>query len=507
MNRDPLHVLALLGTARMSAPPPAPHEALAEAWARLDWAAAPEASALSAMALASVARQAGALTQEAEPAADLAPVETTPPCQPAAAQALRRMLGGEHAEFLPEWLALAADRGQRAAFRDLPALLRLAARERALRPAIAPVLGARGVWLARRTAGWVEVLENSAEVAADAWDTGTPAERTAWLRQRRASDAAGAAELLSKAWKSLAGEERERLLAVVAEAPAAHDVVLLEAEALRDRRREVRALARSALMRRPESAFAARARERAEAMVTLEGVLLGKKLALRPPEAFDPAWKADGIEEKPPAGVGPRAHWARQWLGAVPLSAWTRRFDVSPEKLFALNRDDEWRETILLGWMDAALAAPEAGNAGAFALHLIGLEAWPKTAPGLLELLFALAAVLPPEAASRVLAALEPKSAAEGGVYFEFLLRSTFVLSPEVAARALDLAVAAFQAKPYPQLQSNHARALARRLPLASADAALRRLAALSEPSAPTEELMRSLEFRHRLHLAFTPAP
>jgi hypothetical protein len=311
---------------------------------------------------------------------------------------------------------------------------------------------------------------------------------------------------LAKAWKELGGEERERLLAVVAEAPTAHDVALLESEALRDRRREVRALARVALLRRPESAFAARARERAEAMVSLEGILLGKKLVLRPPEAFDPAWKADGIEEKPPAGVGPRAHWARQWIGAVPLSAWLRRFDVEPEKLFALNRDEEWRETILLGWIDSALAAPEKEFAEAFAMHLAGLGAWPKAAPGLFEVLLRLMSVLPPEAAARVLAATEPRAAADG-LYHELLLRSEFPLPQDAAARALDQMVAAFQTKPYPRLQSNHARAFARRVPVEAADAALRRLAALPEPAAPTEELMRSLEFRHRLHLAFTTAP
>jgi hypothetical protein len=297
----------------------------------------------------------------------------------------------------------------------------MAARERALRPAVAAVLGARGAWLARRTEGWGEVLEAASENIADAaWETGSIAERAAWLRQARAADPARGAEVLAKAWGEAAGEERERLLAVVAEAPTEHDEALLEGEALRDRRREVRSLARAALLRRPESAFAARARERVEGMATLEGMLLGRRLVLRPPEAFDAAWKADGIEEKPAAGTGARAHWARQWLGCVPVSVWTRRFDLKAEKLFALNRDDEWREVILLGWIDAAMAAPERENAEAFALHLVGLEKWPKGAPQPLAVLLRLIEALEPQEAARVIAATDAGAGkpAENGLYF-----------------------------------------------------------------------------------------
>lgn len=517
MSRDPFTVSVLLGTARMSMPPPAPHAVLEQAWAALDWSAR-ETAALSAMALVAAARSAGAMVETAAEGTlvseEPAPEETMPACAPRAAACLRRMLGGEHAEFLPEWLAEAARRGQRAAFRDLPALLGLAARERALRPAAAAVLGARGVWLARRTEGWAEIPEAGAgrgttSLSDEIWETGSPAERAAWLRQTRAADPARAAEALAKAWGEAAGEERERLLAVVAEAPDARDVPLLEGEALRDRRREVRAAARGALMRRPESAFARRARERAEQMVALEGMPMERRLVLRPPEHFDAAWKADGVEEKAPAGTGARAHWARQWLGAVPLSAWTSRFDLGAETLLALDRDEEWGEVILLGWIDAAMAAPETANAEALARHLAGLAKWPKAAPSPLAVLLRLMEVLPSEAAARVLGATDAGAGkpAENGLYFELLFRSGFPLPEVDATRCLERALEAFLAKPYPHLQSNHARALARRLPLAVAAESVRRLAALPELSAPAEELLRAIEFRQQLHLAFISSP
>lgn len=504
MNRDPFTVLALLGTERMSAPPPAPHAVLEDPWRALDWSRR-ETAALQAMALVAAARSAGAMVFAGEAESGEAPADVLPVCAPRAALHLRRMLAGEHAEFLREWLAEAERRRERAAFRDLPALLRLAAREAGLRAAIAPVLGERGVWLARRTEGWRAVLESS-RVPDDAWETGSPAERTAWLRQTRVGEPARAAEVLAKAWSEMAGEERERLLAVVAEAPTPHDVALLEGEALRDRRREVRVTARTALMRRPESAFAARARDRAAAMVKLEGILLGRRLTVNPPEAFDPTWKADGFEEKAPGGVGQRAHWTRQWLGAVPISAWTARFELGAEKLFALKRDEEWGEVLLLGWLDAALAAPERENAEAFALYLAELKAWPKGAPAPVAVLLSLMSALEAEAAARVVEAFGGR-AAEEGLYFELLFRSEFPLPTEAARRALDRCIEALQSKPYPRLQSNHARALASRLPRELAGEALCRLAALPEPSSPTEELMRALEFRQQLHLSFNPPP
>lgn len=505
MNRDPFTILTLLGTERMSAPPPAPHPVLEDAWSGLDWTAR-EAAALSAMALVAAARAAGACAvAETEPEAESSGREVLPACPPAAAALLRRMLAGEHALVLPEWLALATAQGCRVRFRDLPALLRVAVREPKLRAAALPVLGERGLWLARGTNGWRSVLE-TARVHDAAWETGELTERVAWLRQTRPQDPARAAEALAQGWAGASGEEREHFVAVVAEAPTPHDAALLEGEALRDRRREVRLAARASLLQLPETAFSARAQAQVASMVSVEGMLMMRRLTLRLPETFDAAWKTDGIEEKAPPGTGSRAFWARQWIASVPLSAWTRRLEVSAEKLFALNRDDEWRETILLGWIDAAMAAPERENAEEFALHLIGVTAWPKAAQPIADILPRLMTVLDAPACARVLAALPATEAGEG-TYFEVLFRTSFPLPEIVARTAMERCLAAFQAKPYPRLQSDHARELSRRLPLAEAAAAVSRLATLPELSSPTEELLRAIEFRLQVHQAFTVSP
>lgn len=502
MSRDPYTILTLLGTDRMSAPPPAPHPVLADAWSKLDWEAR-DTALLSAMALVSVARRAGATAltdalQEGEPA----PAEVLPVCATRASALLRRMLTGEHAVVLSEWLTLAAANGRRASFRDLPALLRVLAREPALRAAALPVLGERGAWLARLSPEWRCVLE-TARVDDAAWETGELPKRLAWLRQTRSQDPARAAEALAKAWAGASGEERERFIAIVAEAPTPHDAELLEKEALRDRRREVRTAARTSLLRLPETPFVARAEAQVAAMVDLEGMPMMKRLVLRPPDAFNPAWKADGIEEKPPAGTGPKAFWARQWIASVPLSAWTRRLDVGIEKLLTMNRDDESRATILAGWIDAASAAPERENAEAFALHIVGLAEWPKSTPSPSEVLARLSTVFDVAAGARVLSAM-PATEAGDALYFDLLFRSAFPLTQAAASEALTRCLAAFQAKPYPRLQSNHARELARRLPLAAAADAVRRLATLPELSSPAEELSRAIEFRLQVHHAFT---
>ena len=43
---------------------------------------------------------------------------------------------------------------------------------------------------------------------------------------------------------------------------------------------------------------------RAEALLTFHRGFLSKKLEITLPAEFDAAWTADGLEEKPPAGVG-----------------------------------------------------------------------------------------------------------------------------------------------------------------------------------------------------------
>ncbi len=52
-------------------------------------------------------------------------------------------------------------------------------------------------------------------------------------------------------------------------------------------------------------------------------VAAGGRFVLVPPESFAVFWERDGIEERPPEGVGPRAWWMRQILARADLAVWT----------------------------------------------------------------------------------------------------------------------------------------------------------------------------------------
>lgn len=178
MNNDPLTTAALLGTMRLHAFPPAPHEILEAPWKALT-NSDPATAVLHAAALESAALRAGRQPIEGvELPTPVGGEEKTRRLPPAAVPPVLRMLEGEYAQGLPEWLRLAAEGGFRVPARILPALFDHGTRRRDLRPAIRAVAGSRGVWLARQRERWKWVLEETA-VPEKTTEKGTPAERLA----------------------------------------------------------------------------------------------------------------------------------------------------------------------------------------------------------------------------------------------------------------------------------------------------------------------------------------
>ena len=223
----------------------------------------------------------------------------TQPVAPAATGAiLRHLLSGEMPECLPEWLECCAAGGWVAAPRDLPALLVRAAQERPLRSLIAAVLGERGAWLARQTSQ-ADLVAPPPDPDDSLWETGTLTERLAWFKSTRQADPARAAAALATAWPQESGETRAGFLTVIGNAPHPAELAFLES-ATKDRKREVRLLARTALMGLPQSTWSQRAFARALPLLKIEGILLTKHLVLHLPEAFDPQWKETVWKKKSP---------------------------------------------------------------------------------------------------------------------------------------------------------------------------------------------------------------
>ncbi|MCO5999475.1 DUF5691 domain-containing protein [Actinoallomurus rhizosphaericola] len=347
---------ALLGTRRRPVPP-------------LDEVpggpADPAARLLDQAALLTVRRRAGRRPVSAEPTAP-APAETAPVVPDATADRLRRILSGEHARVLPEWLEAAARSGRRVPPRLLPDLLHKGRADRALRPSIARAAGRRGVWLAMQNLDWAYlVVAGGGEEVEDpgVWSTGTRAQRMAHLLRSRATDPAAARTTLSSTWGREPAPERARFLTAFERGLSLADEEFLEA-ALDDRGLEVRRIAADLLARLPGSAYARRMTERALACLhPVAGPAGGlERIAVEPPEHHDEGMQRDGIPYHAIERVGNRAGWLREILARTPPSTWTALFGLPPERVAALpvttgarpTPDEHVRRDVHLGWARAA---------------------------------------------------------------------------------------------------------------------------------------------------------
>jgi len=149
---------ALIGTERAVVPPPPLGFPKPEPGTTTD----PASALLDQAALLTVARRAGCRPETAEPPAS-AGDDPRPAVSEAAGARLRRILGGENADLLHEWLNAAVAHGLRPPPELLPALLDRARRvaatnpdpdEARLRGLVATAGGARATWLAGLNPAW-----------------------------------------------------------------------------------------------------------------------------------------------------------------------------------------------------------------------------------------------------------------------------------------------------------------------------------------------------------------
>ena len=493
MSSDPLIAAALLGTARISVLP-APDPCLEEAWGKLA-ADDPGRAILSALALTRAMRIAGV-----ETVADVDEESVSPPESrgyfPTVGVALAlRLLGGEFPEVLPEWLRLASGSNWILPPRVLPELLGMAGSPPLLGPAALRLAGERGLWIARRNGEFAWLLDDSV-VGEDAWETGQGAERIAWLRQKRAADPAAAADVIASHWAGEDATMRDGIMRLISGHPTACDEAWLQSHALADRRQDIRELAAACLMRITGSGFRSRAIARVLDLVRTERRLMKRVIKVIPPAAFDPAWAAEGIKQKPPQGIGEKAWWLRQMAALVPLDDWPELLAVGRDDLFALAREKDWEEPLLAGWIEAARRFPDRALAETFIPFIAITEPWPQGAHPRLQLLHGLldamsaerrhdmldrlAKILAPALALDLLARCgSPESSGKGMVILS-------VLEKEMAATAT------FLTRP-------QARALATCVPAAQIQACLEGLAKLPGISPSAEDFATVLEFRRSM--------
>lgn len=322
--------------------------------------AEPERALLLRAGAAAIYRQAGRIADPAigAPTPTPAPAETRPVCAPGVATLLRQMFK-EGNVLLPEAIDRLNHAGLRLPFDALPEAL--PTQDDAVRARLAPALGERGRWLSHHVASWnwVEgaLIEAKGELLPDAdatWQEGNLKSRVALLRRARITDPDLARGWVASVWKQEKAETRSELIACYEVNLTADDEPFLEA-ALNDRAASVREIAAPLLARLPGSAFATRARERADAMLSYTNGVLDAK----PPRDFKPEWARDGMTPKPEKsnekGAGPRATWLAESVALVHPAHWQERFGLTPDELIAAAEKTDWSSAVCEGWIQAAL--------------------------------------------------------------------------------------------------------------------------------------------------------
>ncbi|MHC0433550.1 DUF5691 domain-containing protein [Streptomyces sp. O3] len=281
----------------------------------------------------------------------------------------RRGSAPDLTELLPQWLALANQRGFAAPPELLPALLDAARGRTDLRPQALTLAGPRALWLARLNPDWRFALraapggtalpapEETAAVRR-LWEEGLFAERVALLSTVRAADPDAARELLATTWTAERAEDRLMFLDSLRTGLADADEPFLE-QALTDRGRNVRTTAAELLSALPGSALAARMAARAASCVALDRS--DGTLTVEAPHECDAAMERDGVVPNPPAGRGRRAWWLGQVVESAPLASWTARLGGrTPEQIVALPVADDWQSELHGAWCRAAVRQRDA---------------------------------------------------------------------------------------------------------------------------------------------------
>ncbi len=345
--------LSLLGTAQANESLELPND-LEQALIGKDDAAAHRL--LIAMGAASLMRKAGQLpiASDAFPAWDNAPAETMPTLGLLGEQCLRAILEEEDIELLSTYLDRFQEHARRIPAQFIVPLMSLAANNKVLAQRILVQSGERGMWLAKLHPEWSTLLNADAS-AADPWNTGTLAQRAAYLAHMRQRDPAQARELLAAGLKQESSKDLPALLQSLHPGLSMQDAPLLE-PLVKSKARDVRASAAALIARIPDHPAQAALFSISSARIELKGnMILGRKLEVSLPDAYDPSWAAFGIEPKSARYPTERTAWLGQMIALVNPLRWCERFDRKPEDLVPLAQKNEFSATLLAAFADAAL--------------------------------------------------------------------------------------------------------------------------------------------------------
>jgi hypothetical protein len=432
---NPLVQQALVGTAKAPGSALPDHPAAGLVALRNDLGT--ETRLLLAAGAVALADRAGIMPASApslpEPAAD----ETCGVCSPAAAAIVADLVSRRLSDqaILIEAFELIHAAGQVLP----PALLAPALdlpNRRELRAALRGALGERGRWMAQFNEAWhwarhfVDDAQHAERLPTDAetiWQEGDLAARVELLKLARRHDRPKSREWLAGVWNVEKADARGQLLEAFAMELSADDLPSLE-PILKDRSAALRRQAAQALARIDQSPLAERMKARADGLIQicsakpagfgakLKSLLGGPavRLEITLPDELAKDWLADGIEAKPPHGVGERAFRLIQIVSLVSPRHWQTRSGLAPADFLAVAANAEHGDTLIEGLTTAALALGSTDWLAALWDQLLAADAMAnqqRLARNRIAWLQAVLAALPPAEAEPRLAQLLGSSA------------------------------------------------------------------------------------------------
>ena len=264
--------------------------------------------------------------------------ETQSYCSDAATKILKDILKTGSTGLLYFWLLKNRERGSIFPPELLDVMLGAAAQNKELRPLTVAGAGKRGEWLCSLNADWDFAEKEDTE---DPWQTGTTAQRTAFLKTVRTADPEKARTLLETVWSEEKADVREAFMRTFEHNLTAADIAFLE-KASTDKSKRVKAVALDFLLQIPESpavkAFEEPLRQAVNLKTTKKLLGLVHKTTLEittiaVPESAPNAVETDSKETRDSSGA---TFNLVQAMGAVPPSFWESHLELAPAQILEL---------------------------------------------------------------------------------------------------------------------------------------------------------------------------
>jgi hypothetical protein len=287
------------------------------------WAAdSPEKAAIVEAGVLNLMRRAGANASTSVLPTEIAPDEDDAIAR-ASAEPLLAAIDLNLRDVVLEWARTAARRDKVAPYSALQRLIEWVPRHP---KELAPILGARGRWLAQL----MEIQFDFPTATASTDD------HRAWLQ----------AEWIALDWK----QRLDGLNTLAADMKDTDESLL--ATALSDRRKEVREFAAKCLAKWDGSSFTQEVHQSVKGRVFLERKLLSKKLSVYPPDPEELPKSLPRTPSRPSFGV--KAHALHDLLCFVRPSFWETETGLPPGELIALAEKTDYAEALIQGWIEAA---------------------------------------------------------------------------------------------------------------------------------------------------------